>query len=143
MLLIIAASLALWPAWCQAFEPPLPNGFTPGAVKGDKPSLIIPSPGNNRLTLSEVWARAERGEIVDIAVGITATGTQYACDAPLLEANGIRFKAANGVHRVQKIGGVISVSDITPKPMAAPIAQPSCGWVLVNGQWQYRCPNAR
>jgi hypothetical protein len=90
---------------------------------GDKPSVIIPSPGSVKS---------------EAILGKTATGWRVTYKSRQFDFTGDSKAAAEAVQAAI----VAMVDGETPKAMAAP-AQPACGWVLVNGRLVYRCPNAK
>lgn len=137
-------------------SPPNPPAIAPPAPK------LIKSPGScqcggagncrcgadcrcgGRLPLSEVYDRAERGELVEIAVGFPPTGKQFACDAPwVTTACGLQVEKPKGFYLVSKnVNGVVEVSAM-PLPKAMPAAAPQCRTVIINGKAVTVCPNAK
>lgn len=135
-------------------SPPNPPAIAPPAPK------LIKSPGScqcggagncqcgvdcrcgGRLTLAEVYDRAERGELVEIAVGFPPTGKQFATDAPwTTTACGLQVEKPKGFYLVRKD----SRGTVVVEPMPIPVAMPTsgCRTVIINGKAVTVCPNAK
>ena len=81
-------------------------------------------------------------------LGKTATGWRVTYKGRQFEFTGDSKAAAESVQAAI----VAMIDGTTPKAMESQFPvfrksgnspQSTCGWVLINGQWQYRCPNAR